>query len=75
MTRIGVVAPSSRFGEEAADRVRTVAAAEFPRLEIVFHPQCFLTHNHFAGTDAARAEAFIEYASDPGFRRDDGRAT
>ena len=66
-SRVGVVAPSSRFGEEAADRVRAIAAAEFPQLEIVFHPQCFLTHNHFAGTDAARAEAFVEFASDPGF--------
>ena len=64
--RIGVVAPSSRFSEEAAERVREIAAARTPQLEIVFHPQCFLTHNHFAGTDAARAEAFVQYASDPG---------
>ena len=48
-------------------RVRAIAAARRPELEIVFHPQCFLTHNHFAGTDAARAEAFVEYANDPGF--------
>ena len=67
MQRIGVVAPSSRFSEEAADRVRTIAAAAYPQLEIVFHPQCFLTHNHFAGSDTARAEAFVEYGSDPGF--------
>jgi len=65
--RIGVVAPSSRFSEEAAARVRTIAAAGRPEVEIVFHPQCFLTHNHFAGPDAARAEAFVEIANDPGF--------
>src|SRR4029453_1914657 len=65
--RIGVVAPSSRFSEEAATRVRKIAAARRPDVEIVFHPQCFLTHNHFAGTDAARAEAFVEMANDSGF--------
>ena len=58
--RIGVVAPSSRFGAEAAERVRALAAAEFPEAEIAFHPQCFLTHNHFAGPDAARAGALVE---------------
>ena len=65
--RIGVVAPSSRFGAEAAERVRALAAAEFPEAEIAFHPQCFLTHNHFAGPDAARAGALVEFANDPAF--------
>ena len=65
--RIGVVAPSSRFSEEAARRVLALAAAEYPGAEIVFHPQCVLTHKHFAGTDSARAEAFVEYANDPAF--------
>lgn len=65
--RIGVVAPSSRFGAEAAERVTALAAAEFPDAEIVFHPQCFLTQNHFAGPDAARADALAEMANDPTF--------
>src|SRR5688572_4748014 len=65
--RIGVVAPSSRFSEDTAERVRAIAAASHPEVELVFHPQCFLTHNHFAGSDAARAEAFVEYANDPAF--------
>ena len=65
--RIGVVAPSSRFGAEAADRVQALAAAEFPGAEIVFHPQCFLTHNHFAGPDSARADALVEFGNDPAF--------
>src|SRR5919112_3555858 len=65
--RIGVVAPSSRFSEEAARRVLALAAAKYPKVEIVFHPQCFLAHNHFAGPDAARAAAFVEYANDASF--------
>jgi muramoyltetrapeptide carboxypeptidase len=65
--RIGVVAPSSRFSEAGADRVRDIAAAQFPHAELVFHPQCFLSHNHFAGTDAERVEALVEVANDPAF--------
>lgn len=37
------------------------------KVEIVYHPQCFLTSGHFAGDDAARAAAFIEVANDPSF--------
>ena len=66
-SRVGVVAPGGRFSGDAADRVRELAAAAHPELEIVFHPQCFLAHNHFAGSDAERAAAFIEYANDPAF--------
>ncbi len=65
--RIAVVAPSSRFSEEAAERVRAIAAEVRPDVEIHFHPQCFLTHGHFAGPDAARAEALVEAANDPTF--------
>jgi muramoyltetrapeptide carboxypeptidase len=32
--------------------------------EILFHPQCFLSHNHFAGPDEVRADAFVEMAND-----------
>jgi muramoyltetrapeptide carboxypeptidase len=65
--KIAVVAPSSRFGEDAAARVEKIAAASFPDAEIVFHPQCFFRHDHFAGTDDARAHALVEVANDPGF--------
>lgn len=42
-----------------------LAQARFPgRAEIVFHPQCFLSTGHFAGDDAARADAFLEIAND-----------
>jgi muramoyltetrapeptide carboxypeptidase len=65
--RIAVVAPSSRLGEEAARRVTAIAALRHPEVEIHFHPQCFLAHNHFAGTDAERLAALVETANDPGF--------
>jgi muramoyltetrapeptide carboxypeptidase len=64
--RIAVVAPSSRFGEEAAARVAAIAARVQPGVALHFHPQCFLTHHHFAGTDTAREEALVEVANDPG---------
>jgi muramoyltetrapeptide carboxypeptidase len=63
--RIAVVAPSSRFSAEAAARVTAIAARAQPGVELHFHPQCFLTHNHFAGTDAERADALVEMANDP----------
>ena len=66
-SRVGVVAPSSRFSEDAADRVRAIAADAHPQVELVFHPQCFLAHNHFAGRDEVRAAAFVEFANDPAF--------
>jgi muramoyltetrapeptide carboxypeptidase len=65
--RIAVVAPSARFSEEAAGRVTAIAARARPDVELHFHPQCFLSHNHFAGTDAARADALVEVANDPAF--------
>jgi len=65
--RIGIVAPSSRFSEEAAERVGAIAAVRFPAVELVFHPQCFLSHGHFAGSDNDRGHAFLEYANDPAF--------
>jgi len=65
--RIGVVAPGSAMTEAVADRVVALAARLYPDRppEIVFHPQCFLRHGHFAGDDAARASAFVEVANDP----------
>jgi muramoyltetrapeptide carboxypeptidase len=63
--RIGVVAPSSRFGAETAERVTAVAARVAPGAELHFHPHCFRVHNHFAGTDAEREEALVDIANDP----------
>lgn len=64
--RIGVVAPSTPITEELAERVRRIAAG-FAGVEVKFHPQCFLSHNHFAGPDAVRADAFVEVANDASF--------
>jgi muramoyltetrapeptide carboxypeptidase len=65
--RIGIVAPSTPILAETAERVTAVAAETCPDAELVFHPQCFLSHRHFAGEDRVRAEAFVEVANDPGF--------
>jgi muramoyltetrapeptide carboxypeptidase len=50
-----------------ADRVKALAAAQFPSVDLHFHPQCFLSAGHFAGTDAERAAAFLEIANDATF--------
>jgi muramoyltetrapeptide carboxypeptidase len=65
--RIGVVAPSSRLERAMAERVTALATAHFPAVEVHFHPQCFLSAGHFAGTDAERAAALVEIANDPSF--------
>lgn len=66
-TRIGIVAPASRISPELADSVRALANNLYPgRVELVFHPQCFLSHGHFAGTDDQRAGAFLEMTADAG---------
>jgi muramoyltetrapeptide carboxypeptidase len=65
--RIGIVAPGGRIPPETAERALALAASHYrpEALEIHFHPQCFMAAGHFAGDDAARAEAFVEVANDP----------
>ncbi|CAA7613407.1 LD-carboxypeptidase [Magnetospirillum sp. UT-4] len=67
--RIGVVAPSCRVAPDLPARLEALADGLYGgrRPEIVFHPQCFLSHGHFAGTDGERAAAFVAVANDPGF--------
>ncbi len=67
--RIGVVAPASRMSPEVAEKVRALAARQYPDRtpEIVFHPQCFASHGHFAGDDETRARAFLDVANDESF--------
>jgi muramoyltetrapeptide carboxypeptidase len=60
--RIGIVGPGRAIDRALAERVQALAGND---AELVFHPQCFLRHGHFAGPDAARAAAFAEYANDP----------
>lgn len=62
--RIGVVAPARRIDQAVAARVTALAARDFPGVELIIHPQCFLDDGHFAGPDAARAGAFIDVAND-----------
>lgn len=65
--KIGIVAPSCRLDEAVAGRLpglaREAYGADAP--EFLIHPQCFLSEGHFAGPDAARADAFVELANDP----------
>lgn len=64
--RIGVTAPGTRLAESLAER--TVAETRRlygERVELQIHPQCFLSHGHFAGTDEARVDALVETANDP----------
>ena len=63
--RIAVVAPSTPITREIAERVTAFAAAWRPEVELAFAPQCFESHNHFAGSDSVRADAFAAAANDP----------
>ncbi|UZK67865.1 LD-carboxypeptidase [Sphingomonas sp. M1-B02] len=65
--RIGVVAPARTVSRESSLRVAGFMALTYPEHDIVFHPQCYLEEGHFAGSDAVRAAAFLEFANDPGF--------
>ncbi len=66
--KIGIVAPACRIGQDVAARVGALARKLCgDRVELVFHPQCHLSHGHFAGEDAARAEAFLDIANDESF--------
>jgi muramoyltetrapeptide carboxypeptidase len=67
--RIGVVAPASRMSPEVAERVPTLARSLYPDRtpEIIFHPQCFASHGHFAGDDETRARAFLDIANDESY--------
>jgi muramoyltetrapeptide carboxypeptidase len=67
--KIGVVAPASRMSPDVVTRVPALAERLYPERtpEIVFHPQCFASHGHFAGEDEARAQAFLDIANDASF--------
>ena len=63
--KIGVVAPARGIDEALAARALGLTAVAMPAVDLVFHPQCFLSDGHFAGPDATRAAAFVEMANDP----------
>jgi muramoyltetrapeptide carboxypeptidase len=56
------------MSSDVAERVQTLAVSLYPDRtpEIVFHPQCFASHGHFAGDDEIRAQAFLDIANDEG---------
>ena len=51
---------------EVAERVPTLAKSLYPDRtpEIIFHPQGFASHGHFAGDDETRGQAFLDIAND-----------
>jgi len=61
--KIAVVAPSCTLKREAADRVAALAGSRGD-CELLFHPQCFLSDGHFAGSDAERLAALREAMAD-----------
>lgn len=65
--KIGIVAASSRLSKERADRVAEWFERNIPdrSVSVVFHEVSFGKHGHFAGDDASRARAVIEYGNDP----------
>ena len=65
--RIGVLAASSVANPDVIAPVSAYAAVTFPEVDLVFHPQCYAMDGHFAGSDAVRAAAFLDYANDPAF--------
>ncbi|MBI1330321.1 MAG: LD-carboxypeptidase [Alphaproteobacteria bacterium] len=65
--KIAIVAPACTLDRAVADSVSALAREHYPSVELVFHPQCFLSWGHFAGTDAERSSAFLEAANDPAF--------
>lgn len=65
--KIAVVAPASRIEPSVAEKVKETAKARFgdKSPEIIFHPQCYLSQGHFAGSDEDRASALLDVANDP----------
>ncbi|KTT70873.1 LD-carboxypeptidase [Sphingomonas endophytica] len=63
--RIGVLAASSVANPDVIAPVSAFAAVAYPEIDLLFHPQCLASDGHFAGSDAVRAAAFLEYANDP----------
>jgi len=65
MLRIAICAPGKPILRDRAAAVEELAAAEFPAIDLRFHPQCFAEAGHFAGDDATRLAAFLDCANDP----------
>ena len=64
MMKIAVVAPSNPMSREAAEKVEAIVRSRGD-CELFIHPQCFLEHGHFAGSDEQRLSALREMMADP----------
>ena len=62
MIHIAICAPGTPISAEDAARVEALAKAEFPQLQLDFHPQCFAEGGHFAGPDDMRLAALLACA-------------
>lgn len=66
---IAIVAPACRVDNALADHlisfVKERYGAGAPTL--FFHPQCFLSEGHFAGSDSERTKAFVDVANNTDF--------
>lgn len=66
--QVGVVAPSCRIDRTLVPRLTELAdVACAGKVALTFHPQCFLSSGHFAGTDDERLGALVEFANDERF--------
>lgn len=64
---IAICAPATPISRDVAERVRAIAAADYPEMTLHFHEQCFVEDGHFAGPDAVRLAALLDCANDPAF--------
>ena len=66
--QVGVVAPGCRIEPTLIARLSELAkTATSGTIALTFHPQCFLSSGHFAGSDEERLNAFVEFANDERF--------
>jgi muramoyltetrapeptide carboxypeptidase len=63
MIRIAICAPATPITSEDAAHAEALAHAEFPELQLDFHPQCFANGGHFAGPDEVRLSALLACAN------------
>lgn len=64
--RIGVIATASRMEPAIAEPAQALVRALYGSdVELRFHPACFDACGHFAGDDATRAAALLDYAEAP----------
>lgn len=65
---IALVCPGGPITKELAAQTGEIAAARYSdKVQLHFHPQCFRSSGHFAGSDATRSDALLEVANDPAY--------